>query len=82
VTELLGEPVAVRLGADGALRAVRTPSGWREVGRTTNRWLVETDWWRRAVRRDYRRCLTRDGECLEVYRDLEEDRWWLARRYD
>jgi hypothetical protein len=82
VTELLCEPVEVRTDVDGTPLAVHTGGRWRAVERITNRWLVDTDWWRSPVRRDYRRCLTRDGECLELYRDLESGAWVLSRRYD
>ena len=83
MTELLEEPVEVRLAGDGAVTAVRLPTGgWREVVRTVNRWVVETDWWRTPVRRDYRRCLLRGDDCVEVYADHGTGRWWLSRRYD
>lgn len=82
MTELLCEPVEVRTGPDGAPLAIRLAGRWRPVTRTVNRWLVETDWWRAPARRDYRRCLTADGECLEIYLDLESGKWWLSRRYD
>lgn len=82
MTELYDLPTEVRLTTDARLQAVRLPEGWRLVERTTNRWRVETDWWRDPVARDYRRCVTRSGECIEVYRDLRTDAWHLARRYD
>ena len=82
MTELLCIEVAVRTDAAGALTAVRTPAGWRAVTRTVNRWLVETDWWRDPVRRDYRRCLLAGGDCIELYCDLETGIWSLSRRYD
>jgi hypothetical protein len=83
VTELLeaaeGE---VRTGPDGGPAAVRTGGGWREVTRTVNRWVVETDWWRVPVRREYRRCLVAGGDCLELCRELDSPRWSVVRRYD
>jgi hypothetical protein len=82
VTELFDLPVEVRLGGDGRVEALRLPVGWRVVTRTLNRWLVEIDWWREPVRRDYRRCLVRSGDCVELYHDLGTDAWHLARRYD
>jgi hypothetical protein len=82
MTELLDEPTDVRLSLDGRVEAVRLPEGWRTVARTTSRWLVEIDWWREPVRREYRRCLTRTHECVELYLDLETGAWHLARRYD
>ena len=83
MTELYELPTEVRLATDGRrVQAIRLPEGWRLVERTSNRWLVETDWWREPVSRDYRRCLTRSGECVEIYHDLGTDAWHLARRYD
>jgi len=82
MTELYELSTEVRLAPDGRLQAVRLPEGWRLVDRTTTRWRVETDWWREPVSRDYRRCVTRTGECIEVYHDLRTGAWHLARRYD
>lgn len=82
MTELYDLPVEVRLTGDGRVQAVRLPEGWRLVERATSRWVVETDWWRDPVSRDYRRCLTRSGECVEVYCDRRTGGWHLARRYD
>jgi hypothetical protein len=87
----------VRVAADGSPVAVLTPAGWREVVCTVNRWVVEIDWWRAPVRREYRRCLVAGGECLELCRDLEgagggrspagaaaggPGGWTVVRRYD
>ncbi|GAC1338671.1 MAG: hypothetical protein NVSMB29_04820 [Candidatus Dormibacteria bacterium] len=82
MTELFERAIEVRLGPSGELQSVRTPAGWRTVARVVNRWLVETDWWREIVMRDYRRVLTGDGQCLELYRDLGDGSWHLSRRYD
>jgi hypothetical protein len=85
VTELLdaGEGEQVRVAADGSSpTAVRTGGGWRPVTHTVNRWVVETDWWRMPVRREYRRCLVAGGDCLELCRDLDTLRWTVVRRYD
>jgi len=82
VTELLCTEVAVRTDAAGVLTAVRTSGGWQTVTRTTNHWIVDGDWWRDPVRRDYRRCLLGGGDCIELYSDLETGTWWLSRRYD
>ena len=83
MTELLdpGEG-EVRLAADGGPAAVRTGGRWREVTRTVNRWVVETDWWRVPVRREYRRCLVAGGDCLELCRELDSPHWSVVRRYD
>ena len=72
MTELLDGSVEVR-GADPATpEALRTEAGWRRVERIVTRWVVDTDWWRRPIRR----------ECCEVYRDLDAGGWSWSRRYD
>ena len=82
MTELLLGTVEVR-GPDPATpTALRTETGWRRVERVVTRWVVETDWWRRAVRREYLRCLLAGGECCELYRDLDDGSWSWSRRYD
>ena len=84
MTELLEGAVDVRgEGTNPATpTALRTEAGWRRVERVATRWVVETDWWRRPVRREYLRCLLAGGECCEVYRDLEGSGWFWSRRYD
>jgi hypothetical protein len=82
MTELLDGSVEVR-GADPATpEALRTEAGWRRVERVVTRWVVDTDWWRRPIRREYLRCLLTGGECCEVYRDLDAGGWSWSRRYD
>jgi hypothetical protein len=89
-------PAGVRVAADGSPAAVLTSAGWREVVCTVNRWVVEVDWWRAPVRREYRRCLVAGGECLELSRELAgpgvgqgpeasaggSGGWMVVRRYD
>jgi hypothetical protein len=84
VTELLEGAVEVRgQGREaGTPAALRTEAGWRRIERVVTRWVVETDWWRRPVRREYLRCLLAGGECCELYRDLDGDGWFWSRRYD
>ena len=84
MTELLDQGMAgrVRTGAGGDPVAVRLEDRWRAVARTLNRWVVETDWWREPVRREYRRCLVDGGDCLELCRELGSTEWSVVRRYD
>ena len=82
MTELLAGEAEVRVAALGVPAALRTRSGWREVTEVALTWQVETDWWRDEVRRDYVRCLLSDGECVDVYRDLETGAWHWVRRHD
>ena len=84
MTELLEGAVEVRTDADGRPVAIRTGpgSGWGPVAEVVNTWRVETDWWRTPVGRDYVRCLLADGDCVDLYRDLETGVWHRERRYD
>jgi hypothetical protein len=82
MTELLEGVVEVRVAGDGAPVALRIGSRWRVVEEVANTWRVETDWWRMAVRRDYVRCVMSDGECVDVYHDLDSGAWHWVRRYD
>lgn len=88
MTELLADgSVEVRAGAGGDPVAVRGGGGgWRPVTHTLSRWVVDTDWWRTPVRREYRRCLVDGGECLELCRELDDApspwAWRVVRRYD
>ena len=47
-----------------------------------NRWLVEVDWWRRPVAREYWKLVVSDRVLCEVYHDLDQDAWFLERVYD
>ena len=84
MTELLDGSAEVRGQGheQGVPAAVRTEAGWRRIERVATRWVVETDWWRRPVRREYLRCLLAGGECCELYRDLDTGGWSWSRRYD
>ena len=82
VTELIEGAVEVRGGDQDTPAALRTEMGWRRIERVVTRWMVETDWWRQPVRREYLRCLLAGGECCELFHDLEGGGWCWSRRYD
>jgi hypothetical protein len=48
----------------------------------TNRWVVDVDWWRRPVSREYWRLVVGKSLLCEVYHDLDQDAWFLERVYD
>jgi hypothetical protein len=79
MTRLFDPPrgAGVELGPNGApARVDGMPA------EAVNRWLVEVDWWRRPVAREYWKVLV--AECLlcDVYHDLDQDAWFLERVYD
>ena len=63
--------------------ATLTASGsWGTPAAPANRWLVEVDWWRRPVAREYWKLVVSDRVLCEVYHDLDQDAWFLERVYD
>jgi hypothetical protein len=69
--------VEVELGAEGAPSRVDGV-----LAKPAGRWIVEVDWWRRAVAREYWKLVVGDRVLCEVYHDLEQDAWFLERVYD
>ena len=79
MTRLFDPPrsVDVDLGPEGApSRVDGMPAA------PANRWLVEVDWWRRPVAREYWKLVVSDQVLCEVYHDLDQDAWFLERVYD
>lgn len=79
MTRLLSPPlpVPVELGLEGAPARVR-----QQPAEPVSRWLVELDWWRHPIAREYWRLVV-DGRFLcEIFHDLTLDAWFLERIYD
>ena len=79
MTRLFEPPrsVDVDLGPEGAPSSVDGMPA-----QPTNRWLVEVDWWRRQVAREYWKLIVSQRVLCEVYHDLDQDAWFLERVYD
>jgi hypothetical protein len=82
VTRLLSPPAAVEvtLSPDGtpcfisgALSGTIDPIA---------RWKVETEWWQKAVIREYWKALLNSNLLCELYHDLDRDEWFVERVYD
>jgi hypothetical protein len=82
VTRLLSPPATVELtlAADGtpafisgALHGAIDP---------ITRWKVETEWWNRAVVREYWKVLVGSEVLCDLYHDLDRDQWFVERIYD
>jgi hypothetical protein len=46
------------------------------------RWKVETEWWNRAVVREYWKVVVGSDLLCELYHDLDRDQWFVERIYD
>jgi hypothetical protein len=92
VTRLCDPPLEIRvtLGPEGAPALVHGAlNGTLEA---VARWVVELDWWRQPVAREYWKALVphlasaaqpADAQLLvEIFHDLELDTWFLERIYD
>lgn len=78
-------PVQVRVTEGDVPAAVRTGlpgSGgrWRRVERVMERWRVDEAWWRpQKVGRLYYRLALEGGAVIDLYRDMEDGRWYEQR---
>ena len=78
----LTAPLTVRCDRSGDPAWLRMDGRRRQVRSVVARWRITTGWWSIPVDRDYWRCLLDGGECIELCRDVDGERWWLSRRYD
>jgi hypothetical protein len=71
------QPVEVRIGRDGAPRAVEEVA----VEAVREEWLVEDRWWApKPLRRRYFELVLADGRNVVVFREPADDgRWFLQR---
>jgi hypothetical protein len=77
-----GKPITVASDATGdPLYFV-----WQEhrhgVEAITRRWQVDVAWRPARLRRAYFKLSTDTGLLVEIYRDLQDSRWYLQRLYD
>jgi hypothetical protein len=73
--------IEVRTGADGAPCHIRGEPLMGDV-QPVQHWLAEVDWWSRPVSREYWRVLLRERLLCEIYRDRDQDAWFVERIYD
>ena len=72
----LPQPARVRVGEGGRPLTV----DGRAVDAVRESWLIEDRWWTTTpLRRRYWEVVTQDGRCLEVFRDLETQGWFVQR---
>jgi hypothetical protein len=83
VTRLLDppRPVTVRLDSSGTPCYLQAHPLVGDL-QAEQSWVVDVDWWSNPVRREYWRVLLRGSLLCEVFRDLDQDAWFLERVYD
>ena len=74
-------PIEVRTDATGRPCYLR---GDPLVGdlQVVSRWVVDVDWWDRPVSREYWRVILRERLLCEIYRDRDQQAWFVERIYD
>jgi hypothetical protein len=61
-------------------RALHFEGTMRDVSCIQDRWRIDDEWWReRPVARVYYQLQLDGGRVITVFRDLNEDSWWLQR---
>ena len=50
--------------------------------RVVQRWVAEVDWWNRPIAREYWRVVLRERLLCEIFRDLDQDAWFVERVFD
>jgi len=74
----LNEPRRTRVRADARGKPLGVDG--RAVEAVRESWLVEDRWWtERPLRRRYWEVVTDDGRDLVVFRDLDDEHWYVQR---
>ena len=83
MTFLVNPPreIEVWADADGTPQRIGTEPLAGAV-RPVLRWVAEVDWWSRPVSREYWRVLLREQLLCEIYRDREQEAWFVERIFD
>lgn len=73
----LNEPKLITVVAEyGEPRRVITKRTDMEVMQIQDVWIVQDEWWRKEIDRQYFALLMMDGEFRTIFRDRVEDAWY------
>ena len=70
-------PVAVRLGRNGLPSGFEDRGRRQEIASIEERWVIEEEWWREPLRREYLTVMTTTGSVRPLYSDTITGRWFL-----
>ena len=74
-------PIQATTNPQGKPAALAWDQRIHPVAKIYDNWYVSRFWWRKPLRRAYYRVELRDGRVKVVFRDLEDDGWYLTRRH-
>jgi len=74
----LNAPVAIAVTvADSRPQSIFVNRQIRQVERVQDSWIIEDEWWRQPIQRQYFALLLDDGTRRTVYHDRVADAWFL-----
>ncbi|MBA3275980.1 MAG: hypothetical protein H0T72_09305 [Chloroflexia bacterium] len=74
----LNAPLAINVTAEGQRpRSIVFNRQTRQVERIQDTWIIEDEWWRQPISRQYFALLLDDGTRRTVYHDRAADAWFL-----
>lgn len=74
----LNEPAPVTVvAASGRPASLVINRQERQVERIQDTWIIEDEWWRQPIERQYYSLLLDDGTCRTVFHDRVADAWFL-----
>ncbi len=79
-----GSKIDIEGDARGKIVSFTWQGRTHPIQKTHQRWQVDTDWWSEEgeAHREYFALTTTDGLLCVIYRDLLDDKWYLAKLYD
>ncbi len=74
----LNAPLAITVTVDGSrLQSIFINRQARQVERVQDSWIIEDEWWRQPIARQYFALLLDDGTRRTVYHDRVTNAWFL-----
>lgn len=74
----LNAPLAIAVTVDGSrLQSIFINRQARQVERIQDSWIIEDEWWRQPIARQYFALLLDDGTRRTVYHDRVTDAWFV-----
>jgi len=77
-----GDAIAVNLDGRGLPDCLTWRGQDHGIQKVANRWLVDEEWWKKRIWREYFKVITYSGLLMLVYHDLLTGQWYLQRLYD
>ena len=69
-------PIAVDLGRDGLPVRIVEHGRRQQIAAIQERWVIEDEWWREPLRREYLTVLTASGSVRTIYTDSIAGAWF------